>query len=156
MISNNKFSVHDAVYRRIFFAVYFHPSKNYYRHSLNNMTLDQLQWLSNRSKPTLILWPRYRTWPLRNYKRFSWSICHGCGIPVRDAYPSGHMVPSLFGTFMYPYYYVFPNLPSLRLSLCTLPFSCYRISRSSCTDPLLCSMVRPWMVWTLLPKTWSI
>ena len=34
-----------------------------------------------------------------NYEWFLWNICHGCDMPTRNAYPSGHLVPSpLFGT----------------------------------------------------------
>ena len=31
-----------------------------------------------------------------NYEWFPWSICNGCGMPVGNAYPSGHLVPSPF------------------------------------------------------------
>ena len=29
-----------------------------------------------------------------DYEWFPWSICNGCGMPARNAYPSGHLVPS--------------------------------------------------------------
>ena len=29
-----------------------------------------------------------------DYEWFPWSICNGCGMPVGNAYPSGHLVPS--------------------------------------------------------------
>ena len=29
-----------------------------------------------------------------DYEWFPWSICKGCGMPARNAYPSGHLVPS--------------------------------------------------------------
>ena len=31
-----------------------------------------------------------------DYEWFPWSICNGCGMPAGNAYPSGHLVPSLF------------------------------------------------------------
>ena len=30
-----------------------------------------------------------------DYEWFPWSICNGCGMPAGNAYPSGHLVPSL-------------------------------------------------------------
>ena len=30
-----------------------------------------------------------------DYEWFPWSICNGGGMPVGNAYPSGHLVPSL-------------------------------------------------------------
>ena len=59
------------------------------------LTLDQ-QWLLNRSDFPPISWPLYRAWPSPNYEWFPWSICNGCGMPAGNAYPSGHLVPSLF------------------------------------------------------------
>ena len=43
------------------------------------LTLDQLQWLPNRSDfpPMSLLW--YRAWPSPNYEWFPWSICNGWG-----------------------------------------------------------------------------
>ena len=35
---------------------------------------------------------------LPNCVRFPWNICNGCGMPTEDAYSSGHLVPSHFGT----------------------------------------------------------
>ena len=29
-----------------------------------------------------------------DYEWFPWSICNGCGMPARNTYPSGHLVPS--------------------------------------------------------------
>ena len=57
------------------------------------LTLDQ-QWLPNQSDLSPISWPWYRAWPSPNYEWFLWSICNGCGLPARNAYPSGHLVPS--------------------------------------------------------------
>ena len=59
------------------------------------LTLEQ-QWLLNRSDFPTMFWPLYRTWPSPNYEWFPWSICNGCGMPAGNAYPSGHLVPSLF------------------------------------------------------------
>ena len=36
---------------------------------------------------------------LPNCKMCPWNICIGCGIPTEDAYSSGHLVLSHFGTF---------------------------------------------------------
>ena len=35
---------------------------------------------------------------LPNCTRFPWNICNGCGMPTEDAYSSGHLVLSHFGT----------------------------------------------------------
>ena len=43
------------------------------------LTLDQLQWLPNRSYFPPILWPWYRAWPSPNYEWFPLSICKECG-----------------------------------------------------------------------------
>ena len=59
------------------------------------LTLDH-QWLPNRSDFPPISWPWYRTWPSPNYEWFPWSICNGCSMPVGNAYPSGHLIPSPF------------------------------------------------------------
>ena len=40
--------------------------------------------------------PCYRDWPSPNYEWFPWSICNGCGMPIGNAYPSGHLVSFLF------------------------------------------------------------
>ena len=37
---------------------------------------------------------------LSNCARFPWNICNGCGIPTEEAYSSGHLVMSHFGTCM--------------------------------------------------------
>ena len=37
---------------------------------------------------------------LPNCERFPWSICNGCGMPTEEAYSSGHLVLSHFGTCM--------------------------------------------------------
>ena len=37
---------------------------------------------------------------LPNCTRFPWNICNGCGMPTEDAYSSGHLVLSHFGTCM--------------------------------------------------------
>ena len=37
---------------------------------------------------------------LPNCARFPWNICNGCGMPTEDAYSSGHLVLSHFGTCM--------------------------------------------------------
>ena len=34
---------------------------------------------------------------LPNYERFPYNICYGCGMPTRNAYSSGHLVPSPLG-----------------------------------------------------------
>ena len=39
-------------------------------------------------------------WPSPNYKWFTLIICNGCVIPSGNAHPSGHLVPSLFGTYL--------------------------------------------------------
>ena len=46
------------------------------------LTVDQIQWLPNRSDFPPISWPWYRAWPSPNYKWFPWSICNGCGMPA--------------------------------------------------------------------------
>ena len=38
---------------------------------------------------------------LPNCARFPWNICNGCGMPTEDAYSSGHLVLSHFGTCMW-------------------------------------------------------
>ena len=57
------------------------------------LTLDQ-QWLPNQSDFPPISWPWYRLWTSPNYEWFPVSICNGCDMPERNAYPSGHLVPS--------------------------------------------------------------
>ena len=37
---------------------------------------------------------------LPNCTRFPWNICNRCGMPTEDAYSSGHLVLSHFGTCM--------------------------------------------------------
>ena len=37
---------------------------------------------------------------LPNCVEFPWNICNGCGMPTEDAYSSGHLVLSHFGTCM--------------------------------------------------------
>ena len=59
------------------------------------LTLDQLQWLSYRSNFVPIPWLWYRAWPSPNYEWFPSSICNGCCMPAGNAYPSGHLFPSL-------------------------------------------------------------
>ena len=41
------------------------------------LTLDQLQWLFNRSDFSPVSWPGYQAWPSLNYEWFPWSICNG-------------------------------------------------------------------------------
>ena len=41
------------------------------------LTLNQLQWLPNRSNFPPISWPLYRDWPSPNYELFLWSTCTG-------------------------------------------------------------------------------
>ena len=36
-----------------------------------------------------------------DYEWFPWSICNGCGMPARNAYSSGHLVPSLWDLHMF-------------------------------------------------------
>ena len=60
----------------------------------DSQTLDQ-QLLLNCSDFPLISWPRYRVWHSTNWW-VVWSICNGCGMPARNAYPSRHLVPSSF------------------------------------------------------------
>ena len=66
------------------------------------LTLDQLQWLPNRSDFPPISRPWYRAWPWPNYEWFPswpWIICNGYGMRAGNAYPFGHLVPSfLLGT----------------------------------------------------------
>ena len=38
---------------------------------------------------------------LPNCARFPYNICNGCGMPTEDAYSSGHLVLSHFGTCMF-------------------------------------------------------
>ena len=59
------------------------------------------KWFPNRSDFPPISWPWYRAWPSPNYEWFSWSICNGCGMPAGNAYPSGHLVPSLILGLVY-------------------------------------------------------
>ena len=44
--------------------------------------------------------PYYRIWLLPNCARFPQNICNGCGMPIEDAYSSGYLVLSHFGTCM--------------------------------------------------------
>ena len=60
------------------------------------LTLDQLQWLLNRSDFPPISWPWNPAWPSLNYEWFTLGICNGCGVTAGNAYPSGHLVPSPF------------------------------------------------------------
>ena len=51
------------------------------------------------------LWHLSLTWLLTDFDaitvhRFPWGICNGCGVPTGDAYSSGHLVLSHFGTCM--------------------------------------------------------
>ena len=59
------------------------------------LSLDQLQWLPNRSDFPPISWPWYQAWPSPNYEWFPWIICNGCGMPAGNAYPSWTLVPFL-------------------------------------------------------------
>ena len=63
----------------------------------NDILAPDQQWLLNQSDLPPILWPWYRTWPSPNFEWFPLSICNGCGMPSGNAYPFGHLVPSLFG-----------------------------------------------------------
>ena len=73
-------------------------------------TLDQLKWHSNQSDFPPISWPSYCAWPSLNRKRFPWSVCNGCGMPARNAYPSGHLVSfSFWGLLSQLLRPVFPN-----------------------------------------------
>ena len=80
------------------------------------LTLDQLQWLPNRSDFPPISWPWYRTWPLSNYEWFLLTICNGCGMPAGNAYPSGHLVPS-------PFWGLAVNVPIVETSVTELAVS---------------------------------
>ena len=72
---------------------FIHCNKKHFAYIFYDiLSLDQ-QWLSNQSDFPPISWPWYRAWPSPNYEWFPWSICNGCGIPVGNAYPSGHLVP---------------------------------------------------------------
>ena len=57
------------------------------------LTFDELQWLPNRSDFSSITWPGYRAWPSSNCECFPWGICNGFDILLKNAYPSGHLVP---------------------------------------------------------------
>ena len=51
------------------------------------------------------LWHLSLTWLFTDFDvitvhRFPWGICNGCGMPTGDAYSSGHLVLSHFGTCM--------------------------------------------------------
>ena len=60
-----------------------------------------------------ILWPDDIQWQpllirlhteldlLPNFKRFQYNICDRCGMPIGDAYSSGHLVPSLWDLHMF-------------------------------------------------------
>ena len=58
----------------------------------------QLQWLANRSDFSPFEWPWYRAWPSGNYECFSWITWNECGMLAGNAYPSWHLVMSLFET----------------------------------------------------------
>ena len=73
-----------------------------------------------------------------------WSICNGCGLPVGNTYPPGHLVPSLFGNSLCSNQTSFPNMPCLlttfrleyasvlsRILLCLILFSCSPIGDRS-------------------------
>ena len=92
------------------------------------LKLDKLQWLPSRSDFTPILWLWYRTWPLLNSERFSWSVCNKCDMPARNAYHSGHLVPS-FSWLAYALFVetFFPSLSCFsRLFLVGQPSVLYR------------------------------
>ena len=63
-----------------------------------------LHWLPNWSDFSPTPWPWCRSWPLPNYEWFPWSFCNGCSMPSEDAYPSGLLVRSLFGTCLCSYW----------------------------------------------------
>ena len=65
------------------------------------LTLDQLQWLPNRSDFPPISWPWYRAWLSPNYEWFPLSICNELDLPTGNAYPSRHLVPSPFWGLAY-------------------------------------------------------
>ena len=71
------------------------------RMSNDILTLDQLQWLPNRSYFPPISWPWYQAWLSPTYEWFSCSICNGCGMPAGNAYHSGHLVQSPFWGLAY-------------------------------------------------------
>ena len=80
------------------------------------LTLDQFQWLTNRSDFPTISWRWYRALSPPNYEWSSWSMCSGCGMPAGNAYSSGHLVPSPFLRLAYAPILlrpVFRNLPCL-------------------------------------------
>ena len=60
------------------------------------LTLEQLQWLANRSDLPSISLPWYRSWPSPKNEWFPWRICNGCCMPAGNAYHSGYLVPSPF------------------------------------------------------------
>ena len=102
----------------------------------DNLTLDQLQWLPNRSFSP-ISWSRYRAWHPLNYEWLSWRICIVCDMPRGEAYSSGHLASSLFWAYVLLLRQVFPchfstfqlEYPSVRSRFCLVfPQSvpCYR------------------------------
>ena len=60
-----------------------------------------------------MVWPWYRAWSLLNCGCFLWRICIGCCMPARNAYPSGHLVSSLFDLHMLIIKIVEISLPKL-------------------------------------------
>ena len=65
---------------------------------------DHLQWHPPLIRHYTNFWPYYWSGPyyqfgsLPNYERFPKNICNGCGMQTEDAYSSGHLVLSHFGT----------------------------------------------------------
>ena len=65
---------------------------------------DHLQWHPPLIRHYTNFWPYYwsghyyRIWLLPSCERFPLNICNGCGMTTEDAYSSGHLVLSHFGT----------------------------------------------------------
>ena len=61
---------------------------------------ETLDIVIHRPDFSLNLWPWYRTWHLPYCKWFPWRICKLCDMSTGNTDPSGHLVPSLFGTMI--------------------------------------------------------
>ena len=77
------------------------------------------------------------------YEWFQWSIFNGCGIPAGKAFPSGYLIPPLFGISYAP---ISPKMPCF-----SQPFTFY-ISRYS-----LSGVARRWKVegHSFSPQKWK-
>ena len=71
-----------------------------------------------------------------NYKWFPWNICNGCGMPMGNAYPYGHLVPTRLGLAYAPIVETsFPNLRCL--------FSTFYLENRSVLSRFVCIYIRP-------------